>query len=154
MSADATSQAVPSAPPTGRDRTFAPVPVWRLYGLRGGYLLLAVGLGVQVWPGILTRHGEWALMEGVVQCMLGAMGLLALLGLRYPLRMLPLLLFEIVWKGLWLGFVAAPRLIADQMDADTWSTLWASLLVVIFLIVIPWAYVFSSLVGARGDRWR
>ncbi|MCC4587992.1 hypothetical protein LL962_12910 [Xanthomonas sp. NCPPB 1067] len=71
------------------------VPLWRLYGLRAGYLLLVVGLGVQVWPGIVLRHDAWELMEGVVQCMLGAIGLLALLGLRSPLKMLPLLLFEI-----------------------------------------------------------
>jgi hypothetical protein len=64
-------------------------------------------------------------MEGVVQCMLGAIGLLALLGLRYPVRMLPLLFFEMLWKALWLGFIAAPRLIAGQMDDGAWSTLSA-----------------------------
>lgn len=130
------------------------VPLWRLYALRAGYLLLAVGLGVQVWPGIVMRHDGWELMEGVVQCMLGAMGLLAVLGLRYPLKMLPLLLFEIAWKLLWLGVVAVPRLLHGQMDAGTWSTLSACLLVVVFPIVIPWGHVAVSFVRAGGDRWR
>ncbi|WP_305309286.1 hypothetical protein [Phenylobacterium sp.] len=93
-------------------------------------------------------------MEGVVQCMLGAVGLLALLGLRHPLSMLPLLLFEVAWKGLWLGFVAAPRLINNQMDPGVWSNLWACLLVVIFLAVIPWRYVVSTFITARSERWR
>ncbi|NIJ76947.1 hypothetical protein FHT08_002030 [Xanthomonas campestris] len=130
------------------------VPLWRLYGLRAGYLLLVVGLGVQVWPDIVLRHGSWELMEGVVQCMLGAMGLLALLGLRYPLKLLPLLLFEIAWKLIWLGMVATPRLLLDRMDAGTWSTLSACLLVVVFPIVIPWRYVASMFIRMPGDRWR
>ena len=129
------------------------VALWRLYGLRAGYLLLAVGLSVQVWPGILADHGEWELMEGVVQCMLGAIGLLALLGLRYPMRMLPLLFFEMVWKVLWLGFVAAPRLIEDRMDEGTWGTLSACLLVVIFPVVMPWRQVIALFFTTRGDRW-
>lgn len=132
----------------------AALPLWRLYGLRAGYLLLAVGLGVQIWPGIIADHAHWELMEGVVQCMLGAMALLALLGLRYPVRMLPLLVFEMVWKALWLGFVAAPRLIEGRMDDGHWSTLSACLLVVIFPILTPWDRVVSLFVRARGDRWR
>jgi len=132
----------------------APLPLWRLYGLRAGYLLLAVGLGVQVWPGILTDHSDWELMEGVVQCMLGAIGLLAVLGLRYPVRMLPLLFFEMLWKALWLGFVAVPRLIEGRMDDGAWSTLSACLLVVVFPIVTPWPRVVSLFITARGDRWR
>lgn len=129
------------------------VPLWRLYGLRGAYLLLFVGLGIQVWPGILFDHGAWDLMEGVVQCMLGAISILALLGLRYPLRMLPLLLFEIAWKGLWVGVVATPKMMSGQMDDATASTFTACLLVVIFLIVIPWRYVGATFIRARGDRW-
>ncbi|WP_211256978.1 hypothetical protein [Xanthomonas pisi] len=135
-------------------RTSSDVPLWRLYGLRAGYLLLVVGLGVQVWPGIVLRHDSWELMEGVVQCMLGAMGLLALLGLRYPLKMLPLLLFEIAWKSIWLGVVAAPRLLHDRMDVGIWSTLSACLLVVVFPVLIPWGHVVSTFIRMPGDRWR
>jgi hypothetical protein len=38
-------------------------------------------------------------MDGVVTCLLPAMSLLAFLGLRYPVRMLPIL-FEVAWKVL------------------------------------------------------
>ena len=47
------------------------VSVLRLYLLRALYLLVVVGLGIVVWPGII-HHTEWELMEGVVQCMLAA----------------------------------------------------------------------------------
>ncbi len=41
-------------------------------------------------------------MRGVVSSLLAAMSLLVVLGLRYPLQMLPLLLFELVLKSIWL----------------------------------------------------
>jgi hypothetical protein len=138
-------------PPIRKDRE---PPLWRLYTLRLGYLIIAVGLGIEIWPGIILRHDGWGLMQGVVQCMLGALSLLALLGLRYPLKMLPLLLFEIVWKVIWLSVVAAPLLRTGRMDADTASTAFACALVVIFPIVIPWPYVLATFAKAQGDRWR
>ena len=83
------------------------LPLWRFYVLRFGYLVIGVGLALTKWP-VLTDHGSWPLMEGVVDCMLVAMSLLALLGVRYPVQMLPLLLLESVWKLIWLGVVAVP----------------------------------------------
>jgi hypothetical protein len=47
-------------------------------------------------------------MEGVVACLLTAMSLLAFLGLRYPVRTLPILLFEVAWKAIWIAAVAVP----------------------------------------------
>ncbi len=126
----------------------------RLYALRAAYLLLVVGLGLTIWPGIIHHAKPWELMEGVVNCMLGAMGALAILGLRYPLRMLPLLFFEVVWKSIWLIVVALPLWSAHRMDANTWETARACLMVVIFPIVIPWPYVVANYAMKRGDRWR
>lgn len=130
------------------------VAPWRLNALRAAYLLLAAGLGVQIWPVILGDHAGWALMEGVVQCMLGAMALLSVIGLFHPLKMLPLLLFEIAWKVIWLSAVAAPRWAEGRMDAATLSVTFACLLVVIFPIVIPWPYVFSTFARTPAERWR
>jgi len=130
------------------------VSVLRLYALRAGYLLLVVGLGMVIWPGIIHHEKPWTLMQGVVHCMLAAMSALAILGLRYPLQMLPLLFFEVVWKLLWLIVVALPLWSAHQMDADTLETANDCLLVVVFLIVIPWPHVFANYVMKPGDRWR
>ena len=130
------------------------ISLLRLYALRAGYLLLVVGLGMVIWPGIIHHEKPWTLMQGVVHCMLAAMSALAILGLRYPLQMLPLLFFEVVWKLLWLIVVALPLWSAHQMDADTLETANDCLLVVVFLIVIPWPYVFANYVMKPGDRWR
>lgn len=130
------------------------VSLLRLYALRAGYLLLIVGLGFAIWPGIIHHEKPWPLMQGVVHCMLAAMSALAILGLRYPLQMLPLLFLELAWKSIWLAVVAFPLWSAHQMDADTLETANECLMVVIFLIVIPWPYVFANYVTKRGDRWR
>lgn len=130
------------------------VSLLRLYALRATYLLLVVGLGIEIWPGIIHHEKPWELMQGVVSCVLGAVGALAILGLRYPLQMLPLLLFELVWKSIWLVVVALPLWSAHQMDADTWETAAACLMGVIFPLVIPWPYVLSNYVKKPGDRWR
>ena len=130
------------------------VPLWRLYALRAGYLLLVVGLGPTVWPGIFHHDRPWELMQGVVHCMLAAMSALAIVGLRYPLQMLPLLFFELAWKAIWLIVVALPLWSAHQMDPDTLETARECLMAVVFVVLIPWPYVFANYVTKAGDRWR
>jgi len=78
----------------------------RLYALRVGCLVLGGGLALVKWPLFFRRDTPWTLTEGVVNCLLAAMSLLAFLGLRYPVRMLPVLLFECTWKVIWLSVVA------------------------------------------------
>jgi hypothetical protein len=134
------------------------VSLFRLYLLRALYLLIVVGLGIVQWPEVIHQfiHQEkpWELMEGVVACMLTAFSALSVLGLRYPLQMLPLLLWELVWKSIWLIVVALPLWSAGQMDESTWATASACLIVVIVPFVIPWRFVFTHYVKKRGDRWR
>ncbi len=129
------------------------VPVWRLYALRAGYLLLVVGLGLTIWPSLVHHDHPWLLPQGVVHAMLGALSALAILGLRYPLRMLPLLLFEVAWKAIWLVVIALPLWTAHQLDPATTETAFECLMAVIFLVLVPWRYVFSTYVMKRGDRW-
>lgn len=65
----------------------------RLHAMRGGYLLMGVGLALVKWPKLPSAH-NLPVYEGVTLCLLTAMSLLAFLGLRYPVKMLPVLLFE------------------------------------------------------------
>ena len=129
------------------------VSLFRLYLLRASYLLLVVGLGLTVWPLILHHAASWERMHSVAACLLGALCLLSVPGLRYPLRMLPLLLFEVAWKAIWLSAVALPLWLAHRMDAATSETAIECLMAVIFLAVIPWGYVFETYVRKAGDAW-
>jgi len=134
--------------------TAAEVSLPRLYFLRLGYLVLAVGIAVTKWPLIITHDRPWPLMEGVETCMLVALSLLWFLGIRYPLQMLPVLLFEIAWKFIWMAVIVLPLWISNQMDPATLSVFYACLLVVIPLAVIPWRYVVTHYLTKKGDPWR
>ena len=126
----------------------------RLYFLRLGYLLMAVGLALTKWPLIINHDEPWPLMEGVVTSMLVALSLLAFLGLRYPVQMLPILLFELAWKVIWVAVVVLPLWRADQLDPATLSVFYSCLVVLIVLAAIPWRYVVAHYVRKPGDPWR
>lgn len=126
----------------------------RLNLLRAVYLLIAVGMGLQVWPQIVTGSGNWAGASGMVKSMLGAVTLLSLLGLRYPLKMLPLLLWEVVFKTTWLVVVAFPAWRAGNMSVDVAENAVACGLVVLVYAAIPWRYVFRTYAAAAGDPWK
>ena len=130
------------------------LPLWRLHVLRLGYLVLGGGLVVYKWPLLFDHERPWPPMTSVVTCMLVGMSLLALLGLRYPIRLLPILLFEVAWKLIWLGVVALPLWLDHELDAGMRATTSEILWVVVILAVIPYRYVYATYVRRRGDRWR
>ncbi len=126
----------------------------RLYLLRLGYLVVAVGTVVTKWPLLVNHDASWPLFEGVETCMLVALSLLSFLGLRYPLKMLPILLFELGWKIIWVAFVVVPLWTSDQLDPATTRVFYTCLVVLIVPAVIPWRYVIAQYVTKRGDPWR
>lgn len=126
----------------------------RLHLLRAMYLLIAVGLGATIWPGILAPPRNLSHMAGVVRSVLGAVSLLALLGVRYPLKMLPLLLFELLWKCVWVVAFGLPLWANGELDANTRETLDACLMGVILIpLALPWGYVLRHYARAPGDPW-
>ena len=130
------------------------VSLFRLYLLRAMYLLIAVGLGLTLWPSIIASSGTAADSHTVVKALLGALSLLCLLGLRYPLRMLPLLIFELLWKVIWVVAFALPLWLTNRLDAYGTETLFACLMgVVLVPLVIPWGHVYRNYVKAPGEAW-
>jgi hypothetical protein len=130
------------------------VSIFRLYALRATYLLMMVGLGVTIWPLLLDAPEAAEHFRGVTWCLLGTVALLALLGLRYPLKMLPLLFFELVWKVTWLVTIGLQLRSSGQLEGVFRETWFANVLgLVIFPLVIPWGYVIREYVREPGDRW-
>jgi hypothetical protein len=131
------------------------VSTFRLYLLRAMYLFIAVGLAITKWPAILNPPADVSHMGNVVGSVLGAVSLLAVLGIRYPLKLLPLLFFELVWKSMWVLMWGLPLWSANQLAPNTQETLIACLVgIVLVPLVTPWGYVLNEYVKAPGDRWR
>ncbi|MGZ8742524.1 MAG: hypothetical protein ACXWXO_06350 [Nocardioides sp.] len=138
----------PAAPATVTDLSLP-----RLHLMRGGYLLMGVGLALVKWP-LLPDAQALPLYEGVTLCLLTAMSLLAFLGLRHPVKLLPLLLLESAWKLLWLALVALPRATSGGLDTATREIAVNCSLVIVILAVTPWRHVWRTYVRATADRWR
>jgi hypothetical protein len=144
---------VPSDGVTSRT-TLLEVSLLRLYTLRAAYLVMAAGLGVYIWPAVIHHTYEFAATQGVRFALLAGLGATAALGLRYPVQMLPVLLFELIWKAIYLTAFALPLWSAHEINAATAEDIKAVLMAVIFIPLIPWRYVFAHYVLKHGDRWK
>lgn len=131
------------------------ISIFRLYLLRAGYLLIAVGLVIMIFPGIIRPPEDLSHMGAVVRSLLGAVSLLAFLGIRYPLKMLPLLFFELIWKSIWLLAFGLRFWSAGKLNHDMAETLNECIFgVIVVLAITPWDYVFRHYLQAPGDPWR
>ncbi len=93
----------------------------------------------------------------MIVSVLGAFALLAVVGIRYPLKMLPLLFFEFVWKAIWVLAFGLPLLLSGGLDPNAsfggTETLVNCLLgVVVVPLVTPWGYVLEHYLKAPGAR--
>lgn len=133
-------------------RASGEVSLVRLYMLRAAYLLIVVGLGATIVPEILSHP---ITDRGVIAALLGGVWALAILGLRYPLRMLPLLMFELVWKTIWMIAYGLPQWMAG-VDSPRFSEDLVAIGAgpILFAIIIPWGYVYRHYIRRPADRWR
>ena len=131
----------------------ASLPTYRVNVMRVGYALMAFGLAATKWP-LLPDASSLPVYEGVVAALLTAMSLFAILGLKHPVKLLPLLIFESAWKLVWLGVIALPHLVAGDISPSMDRMLVSVSLVVVILAVTPWDYAWKTYVRAPGDPWR
>jgi hypothetical protein len=129
----------------------AEVSLFRLYVLRAMYLVLVIGLGAMIVPEIVSHE---LASRGVIPSLLGAVWLLAFLGLRYPLELLPLLMFELAWKAIWMIAYGLPQYSSGVQPPtfaeDSFNIAFGAVL----LLVIPWGYAWRHYVKRPGARWR
>ena len=133
------------------------VSTFRLYILRAMYVFTVVGLAIEKLPALLNP-ASLSPGDSVVLSVLGATALLAVLGIRYPLKMLPLLFFEFVWKAIWILVFGLPLLLSGGLNPNVsfggTETLIACLVgVVLVPLVMPWGYVLKHYLKAPGARW-
>lgn len=126
------------------------VSLLRLYVLRAMYLVLVVGLGTMIVPEVVAHE---ITSRGVIASLLAAVWLLAFLGLRYPLEMLPLLMFELTWKLIWMTAYGLPQWHSGRYPPTFAEDSFNILFGLVLLFVIPWNYVFRHFVKRPGARW-
>jgi hypothetical protein len=83
------------------------VSLFRLYLMRSLYLLNFVLLGMAVWPDLINHGKPWDPMHGIAVSCWAALSALSGLGIRYPLKMLPLMIFQLLYKSVWVLAVGA-----------------------------------------------
>jgi hypothetical protein len=141
-----------SASPLPDSPSESEVSLIRLYVLRATYLLLVVGLGAMIVPDIVSHR---LIDRGVIASLLGCVWLLAFIGLRYPLQMLPLLMFEFGWKSIWMIAYGLPQWSVGRFPPTFAEDFFnIGLGVILMPLVIPWPYVWRHFVKQPGARWR
>ncbi|MEL7317296.1 MAG: hypothetical protein AAFN04_01505 [Pseudomonadota bacterium] len=129
------------------------VVYWRVVALRVVYLLIILGLSSFVWQQLLFEAAELATMTGVAKAMMAALVILCLFGLRYPLDMLPVLIFELLWKMIWMLLIALPAWLGDRWTDSLQTLFFECVGVVILLVLIPWRYAWARWVARSSEAW-
>lgn len=123
--------------------------------LRFTYSFIAIGLALFVWPDFLLSNIHETDSQSVVQAFLGAMSLCAILGIAHPVKMLPALMLEFIWKVLWLVFYGLPGLARGNIDEFGKETmLGCAMGVALLLIALPWRYMLSNFFQSKPEAWR
>jgi hypothetical protein len=124
-----------------------------IYLLRALYALMFFMLGQTTWTEILTHQGPWDPNKAVTWCVWTGFSVVAGLGILHPLKMLPILLLEIVYKVLWLAIVAYPLWSKDALAGSSAEGI-AMVFFPVFLVVliIPWGYVLKQYSPLRRER--
>jgi len=121
-----------------------------VYFLRLLFLLMFLFVGYDSWSSILNHQGPWDPMRAAALCMFASYSLLSIIGVFHPLKMLPIVLFMILYKSVWLIVVAYPLWSANQLAGSPAEGMakvfrW----VAVAIVFTPWKYVLDKYVLNR-----
>ena len=120
------------------------VATCRINAMRVIFLLMAGVMGAMfVWPQLLFESADWDVMRGLAKSMLAALAVMSLLGVRYPMQMLPLMLYEITWKTIWIVLIAGRAWMAGKWTPDIEGLFYDCIGIIIAYFIVPWRYVWA-----------
>jgi len=126
------------------------VPPINIYLLRLLYTLMFLFLTYGSWIHVTHHTGPWDPANSAAWFMWGAFGLIALIGILRPLKMLPIVLFEIVYKVAWLIVIAYPMYQRNELTGTPADTMAHNFMLVILPIVaMPWRYFFRTYIAGK-----
>ncbi|HEY7886088.1 MAG TPA: hypothetical protein VIC08_14180 [Cellvibrionaceae bacterium] len=116
----------------------------RLTALRVFYFLSAVSFVILASFDYLIGDTLSDGLQAIIRAVFYAVALLSAVGVLHPLKMLPLLLFSVAWKFIWLLAFVFPMYTGSGLDTHTINSLIPALSgLVVTLCVIPWKYTMS-----------
>jgi hypothetical protein len=128
--------------PDPRHEGVRPIQLW---GLRLFYLLMLLFVATSAWRVLLTHQGAWDPVRAVAFAAWATYPALALFGLLHPLRWLPLMVFTIGYKAIWLAIVAWPLWQAGTLWGTPTGEVAGSFLALPLLVaVVPWGYAWRT----------
>jgi hypothetical protein len=119
------------------------VPAINIFLLRLLFTLMFFFLTFESWTHILKHSGPWNNTNAAAWCMWGSYSVISFIGMIRPLKMLPIVLFEIIYKVTWLLIVAYPlwmknELIGSSDEGMARVFIW----VILPIVAMPWRYFF------------
>ena len=117
----------------------------KVYVLRLFFFLMFVVAAKDAWTELVAHKGEWDPEIAIAWCAIAAYTTLSGLGIFHTLKMLPIMLFMFLYKGLWLFFVAYPLWENGNLagsEAEGWVPIF--MLIIVPIIFTPWKYVFKT----------
>ncbi len=120
---------------------------FRLTIMRGLYLLTFIGLAFQAWEYLLFPGEQIDYITGVAFSFWATYATLMGLGVRYPLKMLPLLFLQLMYKATWVLTVYLPMKSSGTITPVAESFYWICITAVVLdILVIPWGYFWNAYV--------
>lgn len=128
--------------------------IYRPILLRIAYLFIGFGLLFSAWPEVLYSQAKVTDPDSVVQAFLSAISVLALFGVVYPMKLLPIMLFEFLWKLVWVLAYGLPAIMDQRIDEYGTEVFFACVIgLVITPIVMPWKYVLKEFLLSKPEPW-
>src|SRR5437762_12812447 len=127
------------------------VPRINIYLLRLLFTLMFLFVSYDSWSHILTHTGPWDNPNAAAWCMWGSYSVISFIGILRPLKMLPIVLFEIIYKTAWIFIVAYPLWVNNELTGSPAEGMArVCIWVVLPIVAIPWRYLFGTyLLGKR-----
>lgn len=117
-----------------------------IYLLRVLYFLMFAGAGTEAWQKLATET-SWDHTKAIAWCVWAAYPTLGLFGLINPLRWLPIVIFMIFYKTVWLLIVADPLWRAGTLAGSPPEQMATVFIAAPFIaLIVPWGYVVRNYV--------
>lgn len=127
--------------------TYEGVYNFQVYLVRLVFLLTFLFVATDSWTAIINHQGPWEPVRAVAFCVWAAYSTMAVLGLFHPLKMLPLMMFMMAYKAIWLIIVAWPLWSAGELAASPAAPMaQAFSWIVLPIVAMPWGYFFRTFV--------